>query len=177
MGTLFFATTEMEIGRCWRWGMLFSTERYSKCTKQYYSDRPGSLQENKFVLINNFTTFVSINNSIEIMAKYEEHPYLVTVYFGKGITFLEAGDKLSNGVIVDSPTAEVQYINGIMSAEYPETATLWGEQLCNEMGAYIIPQLYTGEIIGLEEAIQNYNERTKLKPVKPIKTQPQIQHE
>lgn len=100
------------------------------------------------------------------MEKQEINCGLVTVYFGDGITFLEAGDKLSNGVIVDAPTAEVQYINGMLSTQDAKIATFWGEELCNEMGAYIIPQLYAGEIIGLDEAIKEYTSQVKLNPSK-----------
>lgn len=81
---------------------------------------------------------------------------LVKVYFGNGITLLEAGDTLLNGKKAEIPTAEVEYIEGIMSFQDAKIATFWGEELCNEMGAYIIPQVYNGEIIGLEKAIKEY---------------------
>lgn len=91
------------------------------------------------------------------MGKQEINFGMITVYFGDGITFLEAGDKLSDDItIVDKPTAEVQYINGMLSFQDAKIARFWGEELCNTMGAYLIPQLYNGEIIGLEKAIKNY---------------------
>ena len=44
----------------------------------------------------------------------------------------------------------------MLSFQDAKIARFWGEELCNTMGAYLIPQLYTGEIIGLEKAIKNY---------------------
>ena len=79
-----------------------------------------------------------------------------SIYFGNGITFLNAGDTLSDGTIADGRTAEVQFIEGVMTFENEGIATEWGEELCNTMGAYLIPQVYTGKIIGLEKAIENY---------------------
>ena len=83
-------------------------------------------------------------------------PFSVKVYFGQGIQFFESGDTLSDGTISQGLTAEVESIEGVMEFEDGKSALIWAEDLCNTMGAYLIPNFYTGKIIGLANAIEKF---------------------
>ena len=82
---------------------------------------------------------------------------MATIYLGSGITFLHYGDKYSNGDTVFCDDAvEVESIDGIMTVGNPNMAEYIGEELCNTMVAYLIPENYKGVIVGLERAVKEF---------------------
>ena len=87
----------------------------------------------------------------------------VTVYFGQGITFVPAGEELSDGSKYDEDVCEVEFLDGMLEFQDAKDAAYWADELVNTMGAYIIPAIYPNKIVGLEKALENYNSNSKIK--------------
>jgi hypothetical protein len=95
---------------------------------------------------------IAIKNKTTMAKSYEP----VMVYFGQGITFLEVGDINAVGDPCEHLTAEVEEINDVMEFETAELASEMAEMLCNVMGAYLIPSLYKGVVVGLDRAVEAF---------------------
>lgn len=70
-----------------------------------------------------------------------------SVYFGQNIKLIPKGERLPSGKLAYTDTAIINSIEGVLTFDTEEQAETFADYLTPILGAYVIPELYTGVII------------------------------